>query len=405
MNNKQISNNNQQIYFYGWLDENGNLEYQKGYKSSKPIRYAKINSDWMCIASHRSAWYKDSDGNRVFGKTTENIHSVYYSFLDIDCNHLVLTSDIIKQRCNALDLPYPTYIINTSPNHFHLLWKLKKPVINRNHRILSYWDAVQKLLYKAFQDLGADPKCLDPNRYLRNPYNKHQINTKYTDKPSISIENTKEYTSLDDLYGLLVNAGYTPKNTVRVTTRNKTPYEISKRKLYTFLRKNPKYHGTYKDLSELVQIPERTLYLICKWFEENGVISRFTQRIGNTWNTIICFLKVDTASKSNSLSTYKNNSFNYINTFKNLVVKVAEKGISPGNRNSGYFVLILFLKNFEKWNPDRITRIFEPGALKKHFKLQELRKIVSSIFRNDYKNTPTLHSENFKHLQRVMQDV
>ena len=377
------------------------MENERGYRSPKELFKARRSADWFCVSSHKSAWYQAED-QRVNGKRKDNIHSIYFNFLDLDYDgFLILSEDVIKQRCNAYGLPYPTHIIETSPNHFHLLWRLKKPVIAGNEEVLNYWKGVQKGLYEIFKDLGADHNALDPNRYLRNPYRKEAVNTKYPDKPEIKLIHNETYTSLGELQEAIKPEK--PREKKRKRKRTQVSFSRSKNKLMEFFRENPEFQGTYKDISELLQIPERTLFLICKWFEENRVIERFRKRIGSTWNTVIRFLQVDTASYSKSFNNTSSNKKNdYINLFQTKCIKASEEGIPTGYRNDGFFVLTLFLKNLRKWEPDRIFDFFRSGAVKNNFSLSELKRLIHSAFRNDYENSCNLQCEKVVRLFEVI---
>lgn len=388
---------NQEVFFFAWLDNKGTIKNQRGYKSKGQIWKSRRDADWFCISSHHSAWFKDPEGCRTFGKTKENIHTIYFNFLDLDCDDLILTTDIIIQRCNAYNLPYPTYIIETSPNHFHILWQLKKPLILNNKKLLRYWESIQARLYQTFKDLGADPNALDSNRYLRNPYNDDQVNTKYPEKPKIQIFKYNNYSTLGEFNEAFINAGIqNPRSGGE--RRSQTSFEISKKKLLHFFKENKKFQGTYRDISELLEIPESTLYLIVKWIVKKGLLKRFRERIGNTWNTIFHYLGVDTTRHSNSLNTFnKQNN----NPLKTLSVFVAEKGIPEGFRNEGYFLITVFLKNYYKWDQKKIFSFFSKGPLLNIFKNKELKKIIKSVFKHDYKFIPGSANYRTRELQKI----
>ena len=71
--------------------------------------------------------------------------------------------NVILLHCVDSGIPVPTLII-FSGNGLQLKWILSSAI---PRQALPRWEAIQKALYTAFQQFGADPKALDASRVLR----------------------------------------------------------------------------------------------------------------------------------------------------------------------------------------------------------------------------------------------
>lgn len=284
------------------------------------------------------------------------------------------------RRCDEYGLPYPTFIICTSPNHFHLLWKLHKPLVLNDKKLMGYLERVQRGLYNAFKDLGADQNALDPVRYLRNPYQLNPVNKKYPDRPIIEIEHKGEETSLRELHIPLKGAGLLPPSTDSAPLGG-TPLRLSFFKLRKHMTAHTPLESTYKDLALTLGIPERTLYLIVDTLRKRGELETEKIRLGRTWFTRFVF---HTALGNNKGGSVGGDSFK----------RALEVGIKEGHRNQFVFFYSLYQKNALKKSEisilsdlERSFPAFKGGA--REFSVGELRAAVRSACRAEYQYAPS----------------
>lgn len=163
------------------------------------------------------------------------------------------------------------------------------PVLNNKQSIVSYWEKVQDGIYEAFKDLGADPNAKDACRYLRNPYQPNAVNTKYPDRPCVELKYVGEKTTLKDLYEPLKKSGFiklkgTHREQKSPGERDKVPFRVSMGRLVNFLKENPNWEGTHKELFAMLDIAERTGCQLLKWLKERELkVERV--RVGRTWKS------------------------------------------------------------------------------------------------------------------------
>lgn len=69
----------------------------------------------------------------------------------------------VIQILNSRGLPLPTLVVATGRG-LHLIWRLTAPL---PRKFFPLWSDVQRALYEALQDIGADSGCLDITRTLR----------------------------------------------------------------------------------------------------------------------------------------------------------------------------------------------------------------------------------------------
>jgi hypothetical protein len=181
--------------------------------------------------------YFQEDGWCRLGRRRENIYSIMGSFLDID-SEFPLSHEIILQRIKSLNLPLPTYIVETSPNHYQVVWLYEKELILKKEGLLEWWEWVQRSLYEVFEDLGADPKALDPLRFIRNFSGLSQPNRKYPEKPTVQIVYKGEKTTLKEIYKALKGAKMERTNEKRIRRRkNSRSFGESMKNRLDFLEK------------------------------------------------------------------------------------------------------------------------------------------------------------------------
>jgi len=88
-------------------------------------------------------------------RTRDAIGTVRHVFLDVDAD-----ADAIMNRITRrLDLPFPSYIIRTSPNRRHVLWRVSEVAK----------EDVEDLQRQLARDLGADPAATPCSQTTRLP--------------------------------------------------------------------------------------------------------------------------------------------------------------------------------------------------------------------------------------------
>ena len=211
--------------FYAWQSKSKLISIEApsrlGYVCIDPseISYPKLRSflinaeeyaDFVSVSTFTKAItntrnpIKTKD-NLIIKKSTNNIYSIRYCFVDID-SQLVLSQEIILQRCRAYEIPNPTYIINTSKSHYQCIWELKDELTLENEKLLNYWKIIQKSLHNLFSDLGADSYlCDNPAYYIRNPNKALTYNFKYPELPQVTKSKKGKTIKLSSIYYPLKN--------------------------------------------------------------------------------------------------------------------------------------------------------------------------------------------------------
>jgi hypothetical protein len=102
--------------------------------------------------SHRSvALFKTKAG----GATRANIEYMTCSFLELDgsTDNSIKTRKDVFSFCSQNSIPKPSYTIETSRGHFHLIWNYTNP-LPFTEKGESYWLAQQARLVELFQKGG-----------------------------------------------------------------------------------------------------------------------------------------------------------------------------------------------------------------------------------------------------------
>jgi DNA primase RepB-like protein len=411
--------------YFAYEKEGGGLDLQAAssngyvYVSAEGRKISAIaTADFKTIATFKKAWTCETLEIEVGGekvklkkqkllKTKDNLYSLAGNFVDIDGDSSIpLSFDIILQRCNAYNIPHPTYILQTSPNHFQAVWLYprKKELVLNDKSLLDLWEKVQNGLFELFKDLGADANAKDSCRYLRNPYKKDAVNSKYPDKPGIEKQDGGGRVTLSEIYKASKQAGFIkakePKKEEERPKRNgQVSSTVQRRKLEGFLKQNPNWEGTHRDLFARLGIAERTGYLLVKWLKERGVLEVERVRIGRTWKSRFHY-EFDTADKGNNSFFYSNNGTSYKLHYK-LLLEFTREGFSCGVRNNGVFVLALWLKLAGVGFLDALG-FLNSGFLKSRdvgahkFGEREFERTVRSAFKHEYRHWHSLKSERLK---------
>ena len=403
------------IKFYGFLSEDAGkfdaefpsrnkfiyvlpTQYRDGYFIN-----AEESADFICISTFKHGYFQE-DGWRRSGRRRENIYSIMGSFLDID-SEFPLSHEIILQRIESFNLPLPTYIIETSPNHYQIIWLYEKELILKKEGLLEWWEWVQRLLYEVFEDLGADPNALDACRFIRNFLGLPHPNRKYPEKPTVQIVYKGEKTTLKEIYKALKDAKMERINEKRTRRRKDSrSFRESMKNLVGFFREHCTYIGTYRELSQKLGIPERTLYLLIGWLRLRGKLRVNKIREGRTWKSKFLWTQEnDTARNSTNnfsglleddVDRDEYEKIGYIRWLRmvisDLVSRFENQGISEGYRNSCVFLLSLGLKRLG-YAKERVVELLWKGfelSRKRglhEFGLREFLRTVESAFSPRYK--------------------
>lgn len=380
---------------YGFLLDGGSFEGAKfaygsyAYVCSRNKKNYFVNAekkaDWLCVSTFK---------NSRLGRTKENISHILCCFLDLDGPYtaeldgekiiLQLTDDLIRRRCNLLGLPMPL-IIETSPGRFHVKFYFKSPVpVSKK----EYVKAVQKLLHRAFKDMGADPLVTeDLTRFLRNENQENSVNKKYPNKPAVVIREKGQYCTLSELYQILKRHGYTQykaQGSKKPRRARQIPFHISQYRIIAFLRANNGIITTYKELFEACNVSESTGYLLLKGLK---IITTETVRVGRTWKTRFT-LRVDTLTKENLTPTL--NFIERKKRFLDVVRRVSRVGFPGDWRNKGVFMVALGLKVCGFSDPDTLRMLGSGFSLSNFtgvhkFSAREFKKTVESALSDKYR--------------------
>lgn len=168
------------------------------YTSHTHISSHRRNKSHKCISRLKS---------KRGGPSKDNIRDILGSFLETDGTKdgTLKTKQDVYDRCKEKNLPIPSFIIETSPGHFHIVWLYWRPLpwTPRNER---WWLSQQPRLIKAFIDFGPDiGACLNPVQFLRNPSEIDPFN--YKRNCPVKIERTVFKTNLKNIHRALTKAG------------------------------------------------------------------------------------------------------------------------------------------------------------------------------------------------------
>lgn len=295
LNQNEEINMDNEFEFYAFEESGGGIRFQGcasknkehiyDYKNNKYLN--KNNAEFMCVSTF-------TKGGSPRNRSVKNIQTINCSYLDIDSSTDISVDDILN-RCKLLDIPLPTYILNTSANHYHIFWYYINPLnCLTKTSYPSYWNVVQQGLIKAFKDLSPDPAACDPVRYLRNPLNIDGINKKRNNYRVSNVFKSSK-THLRDIYKTLKEYGYIDNKKSKITN---VPLHISRAKLYSFLKENIEFTQSQKHLAHNLNIPLRTLCLLIKELKDSGKL--LTKCIGKGKNRKTHFTFIIEMHRSNN---------------------------------------------------------------------------------------------------------
>ncbi|MCH7950617.1 MAG: hypothetical protein IH875_09120 [Candidatus Dadabacteria bacterium] len=193
------------------------------------------------------------------------------SFLEMDgsTDSTIKTQGDIFTLVREKNLPKPSYAIETSRGHFHVIWNYNRPLPWTN-KGESYWTAQQKRLIELFRRAGFDVDkgaSLNPCQNLRNPSQLQPFNFKR--RCEVFIHTSYQKTSLRAIYRAL--------NKTSIANPKRLPASV---KLRRYLRANKTFTLTLAELAENLGISLITAKRAVKQEIGNGGMS-VDQRKGN----------------------------------------------------------------------------------------------------------------------------
>lgn len=269
------------------------------------------------------------------GSTKANIEYMTCSFLELDgaTNNTIKTQGDIFTLVREKNLPKPSYAIETSRGHFHVIWNYNEPLPWKKKNE-TYWTSQQKRLIQLFEQAGFlvdKGASLNPCQNLRNPSQLQPYNFKRRCK--VEIHKTFNKTSLRAIYRAL-------KGT---SIPNPAPIPASV-KLRRYLRANKTFTLTHKELAESIGTSLSTAERVVKRAIRNGDMFA-VGKVGNNKRITRATryrsgLYLEPQFSEPSLSSIKDNSL----PIEGLLRDFKQKGTTVGQRQKTIFALGLHLK-------------------------------------------------------------
>jgi len=332
------------------------------------VRSYRRNSTHKSIALFRNT--KD-------GSTRGNIAYILGSFLEIDGS----TDNTIKTRMDVLtlietnNLPKPSYVIETSVGHFHIIWTYSRPLpfTEKNE---SYWISQQSRLIQLFEPAGFlvdKGASMNPVQNLRNPSQLKPYNFKRRCK--IIIHKTYQKTSLRELYRALNGTSIPNPKKVRASV-----------KLRRFLRANRTFTTTYKELAETLGVSVRTAKTEVQRAIRNGDIF-LGGKVGNNKgikraNRYESGLYIEPQFSEVQSSISKTILWGNEGVLRNFLVC----GACVGARNRTLFACGLYLKLRGVGNVclDELVGVLGAGGEKSGLSKSEVMRTLRNVMRDRY---------------------
>jgi len=313
------------------------------------------------------------------GPTRANIAYMTCSFLELDGS----TDGTIKTRRDVFtltrenNLPKPSYVIETSKGHFHLVWNYNDPMpwTEKNE---SYWTAQQKRLIQLFEqggflvDRGAS---LNPTQNLRNPSQLNPYNFKR--RCEVFIHKSYAKTSLRAIYKAL--------NATSIPNPKRLPASV---KLRRYLRANQTFTLIHAELAITLGTCTKTAQREISRAVQNGDI-QIVQRTGNNKGTkrateYISKLYIEPQFSERTFSSIKDNSLKRTSKPTDFQVNGAEEG----RRNKVLFVLAVGLscESNKTLSVSEIADLLREGALRSGLSEKELVRTIKNAAKPAYSN-------------------
>ena len=312
------------------------------------------------------------------GSTRGNIAYLTCSFVEMDgsIDNTIKTQGDVQALVRENNLPKPSYVIETSIGHYHILWTYSRPLPWSN-KGESYWLSQQTKLIELFQkdgfnvDTGAS---LNPCQNLRNFSQLHAYN--YKRRCEVQIHSSYQKTSLRAIYKALN----------RTNIPNPRPMKAST-KLRRYMRANKTFEITLSQLAENLNMSLRTVKTQVSRAIANGDL-RIIARLGNNgekartthYESLLYIEKFPEVQ----LSISNNNVFKTATLLRDFQAVGAKKG----RRNRTIFMLGLHLKAQlgKRASTGAIRDALEGGAMRCHVPVREFEKTLRNIMKNSYTN-------------------
>lgn len=291
--------------------------------------------------------------------------------------------------CHNNQFPLLTYIIETSPGHFHLIWLFNHPLpwTEKNAR---WWESQQRRLIQLFEDFGPDVKaCLNPVQFYRNWSQENPYNHKRG--CDVTIHRTRVRTSLSAMQAALDACGipnvYIRRDTAEVVLRR-------------YLRSHEYIHDTsYEKLAKQLGFSARTLKRLIPKLIGSGdleVVERRGNNKGETrrtsYHSLIYLQPVIESeadlgadspifSEGTPLSDFKSKSAH------GRLYTVWQRGdVGVGYRNKALFALALWLKcrSGGAFGLPELRDRLELGRLRVGTSGSEFKSTLESALKNKY---------------------
>jgi len=301
------------------------------------------------------------------------------SFLELDgaTDGTIKTQGDVLALINKNSLPMPSYVIQTSRGHFHLLWNYNNPLPWTN-KGENYWTAQQKRLIELFRRAGFDVDggaSLNPTQNLRNPSQLNPFNFKR--RCEVFIHKSYQKTSLRAIYRAL--------NGTNIPNPKRLPASV---KLRRYLRANKTFTLTLAELAGTLGIALSTAERIVKRAIANG--DMFTDaKVGNNKRFVRTtryrsglYLEPQFSEPSHSSSK------TILSGSRALLERFRLVGAEKGRRNRTIFALGLFLKAQLGKGAcmEAIRGELLQGARACHVREREFERILKSIMKPAYSN-------------------
>lgn len=277
--------------------------------------------------------------------TEENQRYLTEFGVDLDAKRAVIPLNLTHILLRAEELGIKDLIgkINRTPHDgYHVFISILKM---RKAKHFSYYMDRARLLCELFRDLGADPNAVSSIQFMRTG----KLGTVYE---------SGVVTTVREIDSRLRERGFLPsKKREGLLPRRRNQQSFSKVSLpllRTFFKNHSQWEGTYKELSERLSIPERTLYyLMPVLFREGLRTEKF--RVGKTWKTrFLCH-----TARKESLIRCVGGYGVYAKAFE----KAMQYGIAEDYRNVGVFVLANWVSVAKRLSSELVLAELEPVFL------------------------------------------
>lgn len=299
------------------------------------------------------------------------------SFLELDgsTDGTTKTREDVLSLCNLKGLPKPSYVIETSRGHFHVIWIYNRP-LPWTEKGESYWMSVQKRLIKLFKlncflvDEGAS---LNPVQNLRNPSQLKAYNFKR--KCEVVIEKTLNKTSLRAIY-MGLNGTNIPK-----------PKKVKASVIFRrFLTKTHFFTMTLAEIANALDISLRTVKREVKKAIKNGDMLQ-VEKFGNNkglkrmtkYKSFLCIQAQISEVPTSSIKTNLSDN-------EQLKRRFNDYGVEEGLRNKTIFATGLFLKcnNDGKINLLELKTALNQGRKKSGISKREFERTLKNVIKSQY---------------------